>query len=598
VRYHIIRSTTAAGSGHPSSSASAVELMTALFFSEFKAELKRPDNPNNDRLIFSKGHAAPLLYALYAAAGAIPAAELLKLRKLKSPLEGHPTPEFKYTEAATGSLGQGLSVGVGLALAQKLDRTRARTFVLLGDGELAEGSNWEAAALASRYKLGNMVAIADINRLGQSDPTMHGHNLSVYQKKFAAFGWKTVVINGHDFNQILSALKRFGSPTDTAPKVIIAKTLKGKGLAGVENKSDWHGKALSAEAAKTALAALGAVDVDSTETIKTVPAKKFSPPAIKIPTYTNFTPGEKVATRKAHGSGLAALGKTNNRIVALDGDVKNSTYAQEFSKLYPKRFFEMYIAEQNMVGAALGLARRGFVPFVSTFSAFLTRAFDQIRMTAYSNGNVKFVGSHAGVSIGEDGSSQMGLEDIALFRSVHNSTVLYPSDAVATQRLMTAAAKQPGVVYIRTTRMATPVIYKKSETFPIGGSKVLCQSPKDQITLIGAGVTLHEALKAAEMLAEEKIQARVIDLYSIKPIDAQTIKTAARQTKGLIVIEDHWFDGGLGDAVLNVFANQKNSPPIIKLAITKLPHSAEPEQQLRVHGIDAAGILRAAKKIT
>ena len=486
IRYYSLVSTTAAGSGHPTSSLSATDLMTALFFGGpperpnssgragfFRFDLKRPNFANNDRLIFSKGHASPLFYSLYAAAGAITEKELLTLRKFGSALEGHPTPAFRYTEVATGSLGQGLSIGVGMALNAKLDKLPYRTYVLLGDSEMAEGSQWEAIQIAAHYKLNNLIAILDVNRLGQRGQKMYGHDVKAYKKRVSAFGWKTIVINGHNFNEITKAFATVQAVTDR-PVMIIAKTVKGKGVLFIENKDGWHGKALSAIELKKALKELGPInkklrgELAKPEKIVT---QSLRPPASSL--QSSYKLGEDVATRKAYGNALARIYPKYPNIVALDAEVSNSTFAEIFKEKYPARFFEMFIAEQNMVGAALGFSRRGKIPFVSTFAAFLTRAFDQIRMSQYSGANIKFVGSHVGVSIGEDGASQMGLEDIAMFRSILGSAVLYPSDAVSAEKLVEEMAKHKGISYLRTTRAATPVLYSATQQFSIGGSKIL-----------------------------------------------------------------------------------------------------------------------------
>ncbi|MDO8644332.1 MAG: transketolase [bacterium] len=596
VRAFILKSTTEAGSGHPSSSLSATDLMTSLFFRHFRFDADHPDEPNNDRLIFSKGHAAPLLYALYAAAGLVTEKELLSLRKLGSPLEGHPTPHFKFSEAATGSLGQGLSIGIGMALnAKQCDKLPYRTFVLMGDGEMAEGSVWEAIQAAAHNKLDNLIGIIDVNQWGQSAETMVGHNTEAYAEKIRAFGWHVVTIDGHSFEEIEHAFQEVLSATGK-PKMIVAKTFKGKGVSLMEGKKDWHGKPLPKEALAQALEEVNAPKFE-------MPGVLFKPEHYKKTTAQtkpvpepSYAVGEKVATRKAYGEALAYLGGKYPEVVALDGDTKNSTFAEIFMKQWPERYFEMYIAEQNMVGVAVGLARRGKIPFVSTFAAFLTRTFDQVRMGALSQANVKYCGSHCGVSIGEDGASQMGLEDLAMFRAVNGSTVLYPSDAVQTKALVEEAIRTKGPVYIRTSRPATPVLYKSTDSFKVGGSKVIRSSEKDLITVVGAGVTLFEALKAYDTLQKEGINIRVIDCYSVKPIDAVTLKTAAKETKGMVVVEDHWFDGGLGDAVLNVFAREK-TVPILKLAVTKMPTSATPDECLNAAGISAPHIVKAVKDL-
>ena len=594
IRYYILRSTTEAGSGHPTSSLSATDLMTGLLFGgHFRFFLDNPAHPNNDRLVFSKGHASPLLYALWAAAGAISEQELLTLRKFGSPLEGHPTAAFRYTEAATGSLGQGLSMGVGMALnARSLDKLPYRTYVLLGDSEMAEGSVWEAMEIAAHYRLGNLTAIVDVNRLGQRGETMYGHDLSVYQKRAAAFGWETIVIDGHHLPQVLTAYEQAVRAQDR-PAMIIARTLKGKGVSFIENKNGWHGKALTKDELKRALAELGPVDksLDAWMALpedlrpEPVPARAAAPAA--------FPRDKAVATRHAYGTALARLAPQYPDIVALDGEVSNSTYAEIFKEQFPDRFFEMFIAEQNMVSAALGLSVRGRIPFVSSFAAFLTRAADQVRMSQYSDGNVKFCGSHAGVSIGEDGSSQMGLEDLALFRAILGSVVLYPSDAVATEKLVEAMAKHRGICYLRTTRMATALLYRNDEAFWIGGSKVLRSSRRDVATIVAAGVTLHEALKAYDVLKKENILVRVIDLYSVKPVDVRTLREAADATGSIITVEDHFAEGGIADAVRTALS--KDPVPVHALAVRAMPKSGKPEELLDYEEISWKAIVGAVK---
>ena len=595
IRYFILISTTRAGSGHPSSSLSATDLMATLMFGGFfKADLRNPKNSNNDRLIFSKGHAAPLLYALYAAAGKLTEKQLLTLRKFNSPLEGHPTTSFAFTEAPTGSLGQGLSIGVGVALNAKLDKLNYKTFVLLGDSEMAEGQIWEAIQLAAYYKLDNLVGILDVNRLGQRGQTMYGHNLKAYQKRIASFGWKTILIDGHDFKQITKAFIE-AKKSQGKPVMIIAKTLKGKGVSILENKNGWHGKTLKPEELKSALVELGKIDKKIRGVVSKPIPKKLKTLKIKPAKAINYQKGDLVATRSAYGNALVRLSSKFPNLIALDAEVSNSTYSEFLQKAYPKKFLEMFIAEQNMVDVGLGLALRGKLPFISTFAAFLTRAFDQIRMSQYSNSHLVFCGSHAGVSIGEDGASQMGLEDIAMFRTLHNATVLYPSDAVATEKLVEQAAKTKGIVYIRTTRAKTPVLYKNTESFSIGGSKILKQSNKDVATIIAAGITLHEVLKAYSELQKQKINIRIIDLYSIKPIDVKTLRNAAKQTKNFIVVEDHVPEGGIGEAVKSAISGI--DAKLIHLAVRKIPHSGKPEQLLDYEGISKKIIIATIKTI-
>lgn len=605
IRYYILQMTTVAGSGHPTSSLSATDLMTALFFGKLRFDLGDIQNPNNDRVIFSKGHVSPLIYALYTVAGAIEEEDLLNYRKFGSELEGHPTLRFKFAEAATGSLGQGLSVGVGEALAIR-QGTRNRkqetgglplVYVLMGDGECAEGSVWEACEIASYYKLGNLVAIVDVNRLGQSGETMLGWKTEVYADRFKAFGWEVKVVNGHDYDKIVKAYEGIDGKGDK-PIAIIAKTIKGKGVSFLENKEGWHGKALSQEDFEKAVGELGDFDKLKREGVE----KPIEGPVSSFPPRTatlalKYKTGEEVATRKAFGEALASLGKENSRIVSLDGETSNSTFAEIFRNKFPERYFEMFIAEQNMVGVALGMSKRGYVPFVSTFSAFFTRAFDQIRMSVYSGANVKFVGSHSGVSIGEDGPSQMGLEDISMFKSLLGSTVFCPSDAVSCSRLVELAAAEEGIFYIRTARPATPVIYKSDEDFWVGGSKTLKQSEKDSLVIVACGVTVGEALKAHEILKKEGINVAVLDCYSIKPIDEETLKAVAAKSNNIVItVEDHYFEGGLGDSVLNVFA--PGGTQVHKLAVVQMPMSGKGEELMDFEGISAVGIVKKVKEVT
>lgn len=593
IRRWIVQSTHHAGSGHPTSSLSAVELMTALLFhGHFRFDISHPDDPNNDRLIFSKGHASPLFYSLWAAAGAIAPEQLRSYREFGSELEGHPTSRFAFTEAATGSLGQGLPIGMGMALAARyLDRLRFRTFVLLGDSEMAEGSQWEAIQLAAHYKLDNLIGILDVNRLGQRGPTMTGHDLDVYCRRLEAFNWHAIPVeDGHDFEQIHRAYER-ALDADGRPVMIVARTLKGKGVSQIEDVGGWHGKALDDGQLKTALEEIGESDFSGPlplEPPERAPQRhaqsaKSDPPHYEL--------GDEVATRQAYGKALVRIASEYPRLVALDAEVSNSTGAKEFADAHPDRFFEMYIAEQNMVGAATGLALRGYLPFVSTFAAFLSRAFDQIRMAPHSGASIKFAGSHAGVSIGQDGPSQMGLEDIAMFRTIPGSTIVYPCDAQSADCLVQTLAQTEGIGYIRTTRASTPVIYGPQECFPIGGSKVLRRSEADEVTIVAAGITVFEALKAYQTLQKQGRSVRVIDLYSIKPIDVATLREAAAQTRALITVEDHYEAGGIGEAVRSALAG---TPAVIRsLAVCKKSRSGTPDQLLAHHGIDAQAIIRA-----
>lgn len=587
VRYYILASTTKAGSGHPTTCLSSVELMVSLLFGGFfYFDADNPQNPNNDRLIFSKGHAAPLLYSLWTVAGKLTEEELLTLRKFGSPLEGHPTRAFPYAEAATGSLGQGLSIGVGMAINGKyLDKLPYRVFVLLGDSEMAEGSVWEAIQLAAYYNLDNLIGIIDVNRLGQRGETMYGWNLSAYEKRISSFGWKTICIDGHSFDEIFKAYDE--ALKSSLPTMIIAKTIKGKGVSFLEDKEGRHGVALSPEEFNEALKELGEIKKISASLKKREALAPHSEP-VKIKDFSKtYSIGEKVATRRAYGEALVKIFPDFPNIVALDAEVSNSTYSEIFKKHYPERFFECFVAEQNMVGMAVGLALRGKIPFVSTFAAFLTRAFDQIRMAQYSDVNIKFVGSHAGVSIGQDGPSQMGLEDIAMMRSILNSVVLYPSDAVSTEKLVREAAKHNGIVYIRTTRSATPVIYSYEEEFPIGRAKVLRASDKDLFTVVGAGITVHEALKAYEELKNKGIYIRVVDLYSVKPLDTELLRQALIETEAIITVEDHYPAGGIGEAVKSEVGSER----VYSLACTKIPKSGTPEELLDYEEISAKAIV-------
>lgn len=596
IRYYSLVMSTEAGSGHPSSSLSAADLMTGLLFGgTFRYDLNNPLLANNDRLIFSKGHASPLFYSIWAAAGKVTEKELLTFRKFGSPFEGHPTPSFRYTEAATGSLGQGLSIGLGMALCAKyVDKLPYRTYVLLGDSEMAEGSQWEAMEIAGYYKLDNLTGILDVNRLGQRGETMYGHDLAVYRDRIAAFGWEPIVIDGHHMPEILTAFQQ-AAQTKGKPAMIIARTVKGKGVSFIEDKNGWHGKPLNREELARALAELGPVDKAVAGLI--APPENIAPEERKSgdAAPVSYPPDKAVATRRAYGVALERIYPEFPHMAVLDAEVSNSTYSELFKAKYPGRFFEMYIAEQNMVGTALGLSARGKVPFVSTFAAFLSRAFDQIRMSQYSFANIKFCGSHAGVSIGEDGSSQMGLEDIALFRTLLNSVVLYPSDAVSTDKLVEEMARHTGICYIRTTRKETPVIYRMDEAFRIGGCKTLKSSKTDVASVVAAGITVHETLRAYEELKQEGILIRVIDLYSIKPLDEATLTQAARDTGAVITVEDHFAEGGLGEAVMSALAAQR--VPVHSLAVRKMPRSGKPDELLDYEGISHGAIVRKVKEL-
>jgi len=575
LRIHSINATTAAGSGHPSSCCSAADLVAALFFGHMRYDPKDPHYANNDRFILSKGHAAPLLYAAWVENGFLPAKDLLTLRQLGSDLEGHPTPRLPFVDVSTGSLGQGLSVGTGMALCARLDKLDYRTYVLLGDCECAEGSVWEAASLAGVYQLNNLVALIDVNRLGQSQPTPFGHDLTVYRKRFDAFNWRTEEIDGHDMEEIVEVLAAAG--LGTQPLAIIAKTYKGYGVSLMQDKDGWHGKALSKEEQAQAVAELQPKAQSGIGL--PIPAPDRLPlPKNEVPSAyppVKYNKGDKVATREAYGHALTRMGEADQRIVALDGDTKNSTYTEKFMKKFPDRFFECFIAEQNMVGVATGFGTRGKVPFAATFAAFFTRAHDQIRMAGHSMANLKLVGSHVGVSIGEDGGSQMGLEDIATMRAIADSIVLYPSDAVCAEKLVEEMAQTRGVAFLRTSRPKTPVIYDNDETFPIGGAKILRQSNDDKVTVVGAGVTLFEALRAADDLSKEGIHITVIDLYSVKPLAKDFLRSAAQKTNNLVItVEDHYPEGGLGDAVAGELS--ADGVRVHKLAVYEEPRSGKP----------------------
>ncbi|CUU10287.1 transketolase [Armatimonadetes bacterium GBS] len=592
LRIHSIRSTTRAGSGHPTTCMSAADLVAALFFTRLRYDVPNPRNPFNDRVVFSKGHAAPLLYAVWAEAGAFPVEHLDTLREFTSDLEGHPTPRFRWYGAATGSLGQGLSIAAGMALGLKRDGIPARVYCLMGDGETAEGAVWEACAFASYYQLNNLIAIVDVNRLGQSQPTMLQHDMEAYAQRFRAFGWEVATIDGHDFEQILNAYERI--ETVQRPYAILARTLKGKGASAVENKEGWHGKPLPPDMAEQAIAELMPTpeQIERARALRVQPpvSAEWKEPAAGTPTLPTYTLGQQVATREAYGDALVALGKANPAVYALDGDVKNSTFSEKFLAVFPERFVECFIAEQNMVGVAVGLTDCGKIPFASSFACFLTRAFDFIRMAAIGRAPIKLCGSHAGVSIGEDGPSQMGLEDIAMMRAIPDSVVLYPADAVATVKLVERMAIYPGIAYLRTTRPKTPVIYDNREEFPIGGCKVLRQSGQDVATVVGAGITLHEALKAYEILREQGIAIRVIDLYSVKPLDRETLIRCGQETGGrIITVEDHYPEGGIGEAV--AAAGQGHGIRGISLAVREVPRSGKPETLLAAYRINANAIV-------
>ena len=591
--------TTAAGSGHPTSCMSAAELVAGVFFHAMKFDPKNANSNDGDRFVLSKGHAAPLLYSVLAEAGVFPVSRVMTLRQFSSELEGHPTPRIHGVDAATGSLGQGLSVGAGLAIGARLDKSPTRVYVLTGDGELAEGQIWEAAAFAAFYKLDNLTVLADINRLGQSEPTMYQHDMERYRLKFESEGFDTQVIDGHDVAAVLAALDR-AKATKGRPQAIVARTIKGHGFSLVADKLNWHGKPFSKEQLAEAIKERGGAPV-----VPPDPGKSYErtnlpkPPDFPAPAAPDYAADAKVATREAYGFALKRLGAVNPQVVAISGDVKNSTFSEIFQEAYPDHFWQGYIAEQNLVSVAVGLQARGKVPFADTFACFLSRAYDNVRMAAISRANINLCGSHCGVSIGEDGPSQMALEDLAMFRAVHGSMVLYPSDAVSTERLTEAMARRAGINYLRTSRPKMPILYSKDEKFPTPGFKVLRKSGEDKVTVIGAGVTLHEALKAADQLKATGTAIRVIDLYCVKPLDGKALAAEIGGTGGrLITAEDHWAEGGLGEAVLQALALAGASPAKYKMiAVTQMPHSGKPEELMDAFGISARHIVEAVKSI-
>jgi len=590
LRLHSIRPTTKAKSGHPTSCLSSAEIVATLFFNVMNIDPKHIDYLDNDEFILSKGHAAPILYAALAEIGVFPREKLMTLRRFDSELEGHPVPRVKGIRVATGSLGQGLSIGLGMAYAKRLLGINRRVYVLLGDGEVAEGSVWEALNLAGKLKMSNLVAILDMNRLGQSEPTMFQWDWEAYAKRVEAFGWNVTVCDGHDVRDLMRAFEE--AKKSDKPFFIIAKTIKGKGVSFLENVEGRHGTALSEEelsrAEKEILPKIKEIKFEPRNFIE---AKIPIEPRRKYSIKTEYKIGDMIATREAFGRALVKLGEQNDKMVVLDGDVKNSTFTIYFFNRFPERSLQCYIAEQNMVGVAVGLQSQGFDVFLSSFACFLSRAYDQIRMASYSRANLKIAGSHAGVSIGEDGPSQMGLEDLALFRAIFGSVVLYPCDGVSTEKLTCAMANYEGISYIRTTRPRTPVIYSNDEEFHIGGSKVLKWSKNDEVTVVAGGITVHEALKAYEKLKAEGINIRVIDCYSIKPLDSETLIRAFEETKYIITVEDHYPEGGIGEAVASLGLR----PRI--LAVRKMPHSGKPEELLAEQGIDAAGIINEVRKI-
>jgi len=606
LRIDSVRSTTAAGSGHPTSCCSAAEIVAALFFHEMRFDPKHPESPDNDRFVLSKGHAAPILYAAWAEAGLFDRSELLKLRQIDSDLEGHPTPRLPFVDVATGSLGQGICAAIGIALDARRTESDCRTYVLLGDGESAEGSVWEAAEIGQYYRLGNLCAITDVNGLGQSRATLWGHDMEAFARRWSAFGWQAIVVDGHDLAALVDAFAAARRATDR-PTMILARTIKGKGISFAEGRNGWHGRPLKkGDEEERALAELEAqfVPVERAAdrpapTLIQAPSRRAQRPAGVRPgslAAPSYRVGDSIATREAYGNALVKLGEADPRIVVLDADVQNSTYSEKFAQVFAGRFYEHFIAEQAMLGAAMGLASRGAIAFPSTFACFLTRAADFIRMASISNLNVKLCGSHAGVSIGEDGPSQMGLEDLAMMRAQPTMTVLYPCDGVSTERLVEEMAYHPGPAYMRTSRPKTPVIYPAEERFPIGGSKVLRQGPDAAVTVVAAGITVFEALKAYDQLEQAGVAVRVIDAYSVQPIDASTLVASARQTRGRVVtVEDHYVNGGLGDAVAQALAGE--GMVVHRLAVREIPRSGKPAELLDRFGISASHIVAAVRQL-
>jgi transketolase len=599
LRIDCVRSTSEAGSGHPTTCLSAAEIVAVLFCAEMRFDPKNPRNPHADRFVLSKGHAAPILYAAWAEAGLFPREELLSLRRIDSDLEGHPTPRLSFVDVATGSLGQGICAAVGIALNARRIRSDYRTYALLGDGEMAEGSVWEAANLAQFYGLDNLCAIVDVNGLGQSRATQFDHNMAEIERRWNAFGWHAIVVDGHDIKALLDAFES-ARTTKGRPTAIVARTIKGKGIKAIEGKDGWHGKALKkGEETDKAIAELQAQLGPEDGPVR-IASPSAGPPEAGEPDYSRMPPpaykkGDQVATREAWGTALAALGGVDQRVVALDADVKNSTFSERFEKAHPDRFFECFIAEQAMVGAAMGLAARGAIPFPSTFACFLTRAADFIRMAGVSFSNVKFAGSHAGVSIGEDGPSQMALEDLAMMRAVPGCAVLYPCDGVSAERLIVEMARHKGPAYMRTSRPKTPVIYDAGESFEVGGSKVLRRGNNDEAVVVAAGVTVFEALKAYDQLKADGIGITVVDAYSVQPVDAKTLVETARAAGGTIItVEDHYPAGGLGDAVSEAVAPAGFA--VHRLAVREMPRSGQPDELLDRYGINAGHIVAAVRR--
>jgi transketolase len=598
LRIHSLRMTTAAGSGHPTSCLSIAEIMSALYFDLMKFDRANPNSLASDRFVLSKGHAAPILYAALAEAGVIPVSRLMTLRTIDSELEGHPTPWIPGVDAATGSLGQGLSVGAGLAIGAKRQGSDAHVYVLMGDGEMAEGSVWEAAEFAAHYDVENLIAIGDVNGLGQSQRTMYDHDAEVYARKFESQGWTAEVIDGHDLTAVLAALNR-GKASQGRPHAILARTEKGHGISFLADKDGWHGKALSKDQLVKALAELEPVPAILPDDGKSCAKKSLPvPPDFAAPTALTYKLGDSIATREAYGTALARLGEVNEHVIAVDGDVKNSTFAETFQKSFSDRLIQGFIAEQNMVSLAVGLAAQNLVPFVATFACFLARAYDQVRMAGISHSNINLCGSHAGISIGEDGPSQMALEDLAAFRAIPGAAVLYPSDAVSTEKLVEGMARRPGIAYMRTSRPKTAVLYANDEKFPIPGMKVVRQSAADRVTVIGAGVTLYEALKAADQLKGKGIAVRVIDLYCLKPLDTAALVANVKATEGRVVtVEDHYGEGGIGETVLAALAEAGVTVKAVKLAVDRVAHSGTEAELLEKFGISANHVAAAVERL-
>ena len=598
LRIHSVNMTTASKSGHPTSCSSMAEIMSVLFYREMRYTVAEPKHPANDRFILSKGHAAPILYAAWAEAGLFPTSELMNLRKIDSDLEGHPTPRLSFIDVATGSLGQGLSVACGMAYAAKhFDKASYRTYCLMGDGESMEGNIWEALNFAGFYKLNNLCAIIDVNRLGQSDPAPLQHDMEVYKKRLESFGFHALVVDGHDIQELCKAFEEAKAVTDK-PTCLIAKTFKGKYFPDIENLMNWHGKALGDKSASV-VAHVQSLMKNPSVTPSSIPAPVMDCPAadikgVKLSAPPAYKLGQTLATRQAYGSALAKLASSNTRVVALDGDMKNSTFSQEILKVDKNRYIECFICEQNMLGVGIGVACRDrTVAFASTFAAFLTRGFDNLRMGVISQTNLNVVGSHCGVSIGEDGPSQMALEDIAMFRSLPGCTVFYPSDAVSTERAVELAANTRGICFVRVSRPATAVIYDNDEKFEIGKAKIVRRSDSDQVLVIASGITLSEAMKAADTLAGQGVNVRVMDPFTIKPLDVGAVREHAAACGGRVVtVEDHYPEGGIGDAVLDAVAETRNVV-VKKLAVNAVPRSGPPMELLDMFGISAQCIVKA-----